>query len=212
MPKPTVITPGTQYGHLTVISEGDREGTQKRRTAVCTCSCGSTVTVRLSSLTSGHATTCGCGRVEGATQALVARNTTHGKKHTRAYSIWCAMKRRCHNPKEPGYADYGGRGITVCERWKDSFENFYADMGDPPSDDHSLDRKKVDGNYDLDNCRWATRLEQNNNRRDTIFLTHDGVSRSIGDWSRLLGINKRTLEWRYYQGKSVDAILKQPLR
>lgn len=93
-----------------------------------------------------------------------AKLRTHGRYGTPEYRAWDAMKQRCTNPKANGYDGYGGRGITVCDRWRYSFENFYADMGDRPSRDHSLDRIDNEGNYEPGNCRWATHSEQMKNR------------------------------------------------
>lgn len=102
----------------------------------------------------------------------------------REYRIWCAMKSRCSNPDKPLYRNYAGRGIKVCQRWMDCFENFYEDMGPCPSSKHSIDRINVHGDYEKSNCRWATKLVQANNTRTNVFLDDEGVKITIADYAR----------------------------
>lgn len=118
--------------------------------------------------------------------------------HSRAYTSWRGMIDRCTNPNMASWKDYGGRGITVCERWR-TFEHFYADMGDPPGG-MTLDRIDVDGNYEPSNCRWATTAVQSRNRRNNVFITDDGVTQTLHDWAREKGISAGTLSYRFHQG------------
>lgn len=105
---------------------------------------------------------CGCERYKrGDLHHMYA----HGMKGTRVYRIWNAMKNRCHNPNQPHYVRYGGKGVSVCDKWRNSFVAFFEDMGEPPSDKHSLDRIEAAGNYEPGNCRWATASQQRHNRR-----------------------------------------------
>jgi hypothetical protein len=121
------------------------------------------------------------------------------------------MRQRCLNPKNPSFASYGGRSITICDRWK-SFENFVADMGEPPPD-HEIDRyPDNDGNYEPGNCRWATRREQQNNRRVNRQITLSGATKSIAEWSRETGIHVNTISLRLDRGLSPDRALSPEKR
>jgi len=152
---------GQRFGRWQVLALHPERKRQGRYYAIwlCRCDCGSEGIVVASKLRSGWSKSCGCLRRE----TTVKRNTKHGLSHTRAYQVWRNMKVRCFNPRYRDYSCYGGRGITVCERWL-ILENFYADMGDPPPG-MSLDRIDPDGNYQPGNCRWATAAEQIANRR-----------------------------------------------
>ena len=130
------------------------------------------------------------------------RYTKHGKWGTTEHTIWKTMIQRCVNPKNNGYSRYGGRGITVCERWMD-LNNFIADIGMRPSKEYSIDRINNDGNYEPGNCRWATAIEQANNRRRNgkepsgcLFLSLNGISKTSAHWARELKINPKTIRSR----------------
>lgn len=129
-------------------------------------------------------------------------------KQPKEYTRWLNMMHRCYKPYCPEYANYGDRGIFVCERWH-KFSNFLQDMGEAPPG-RSLDRINNDGPYCPENCRWATSDEQHRNRRVTVFLEHEGISKTINEWSVKLGIKPITLYFRHRRGWSVDRILSQP--
>lgn len=121
------------------------------------------------------------------------------------------MKGRCLNPSDVSYAHYGGRGISICDRWVDSFENFYADMGDPPSPHHSIDRIDNDGDYEPENCRWATHAEQRNNRRSKRSATLGGVTLPLKEWCTELGASYQLVRARIDRGWSdEDAFMVPP--
>lgn len=143
-----------------------------------------------------------------------AAGITHGhnagKKKTPTLQTWASMRARCTNPKKSDYQYYGGRGITVCDRWQ-SFENFLADMGEKPPGT-SLDRIDNSGNYEPSNCRWATRAEQMRNTRQTRMLTLNGKTQCVVDWERELGFKPVTITMRLRRGWSVEKALTMPLR
>lgn len=193
---------GQQFGRLVVISSA---GSNKHKCFLwnCVCECGNESIVLGSNLRSGKTKSCGCYQRETIGQS----SRTHGKCQSVEYSAWKSMQRRCR--KESNYTD---RGISVCDRWLESFENFYADMGDKPSPKHSLDRIDNGGNYTPENCRWATREEQNNNRRTTLVLTLDGISKPLSEWAIYLNLNYKTLSNRQRKGWSDEEILTTPIK
>lgn len=156
---------GRRFGRLTVIAEGQKKGKSTNRHWICRCDCGSiTKPICAASLRGGRTKSCGCIHSE----LLVARNTIHGKCRTKLHGVWNGMKQRCLNPNNRKYKDYGGRGITVCEEWLNSFDAFYEwAIASGYAESLSIDRVDVNGNYEPSNCRWATAMEQRHNRRDS---------------------------------------------
>jgi hypothetical protein len=170
---------GEKFGRWVVQEWTERRGTTQFWQ--CKCDCGTIKIVNGESLKKGLSKSCGC----------LAKNwcRTHGMNGTPIYNVWAHMKGRCSNPKNIGWKHYGGRGISVCERWM-KFENFYADMGKIP-DGKTLDRMDNDGPYSPENCRWATEAEQKRNTRVTRFVEWEGVRMSVADFADKFGLTRK---------------------
>lgn len=200
---PTIrmVLTGQRFGKLTVIGYGGKRhrGKTPPQTWICRCDCGNIRRVDAGNLRAGFSKSCGCVHL---TKNLDA------KSYQPEYLAWHGLKGRCLNPANPCYRHYGGRGIQVCQRWLDSFDDFVADMGLRPSDKHSIDRKDNDGNYEPSNCRWATSKEQSQNRRNNVRLTHQGITICASEWARRLGISPQRIEQRIKQGGTASEILR----
>lgn len=142
------------------------------------------------------------------TDLLAHPNQTHCKRNTRIYSIWRGMKRRCHDPKNIGFEYYGSKGIEVCKKWRHSFENFYSDMGDPPSENHTIERKNNNLGYCKSNCTWATPKQQALNRCTNRRIEIDGKSLCISQWSEISGVPRQLIRLRIERGTPVIKRLK----
>ena len=197
---------GDKHGRLTLISEGIRSLSGKK-TWVCLCSCGNTKTILQCSIRSGRTKSCGCLRKETCSK----NHTTHGKSDSSTYTVRLNMINRCTKPSDKRYSDYGGRGIKVCDRWLESFENFYEDMGDRP-EGMTLDRIDNDGDYSPENCRWATCEEQVCNRRNNILVEYQGDITSFPELCRRFGLDYKKAYQRYSTlGWSIDRVIKEGL-
>lgn len=218
MKKGTVKYPiitGERFGRLVVLHETPKRPSNAGRRVLCQCDCdfNKTIDVLFSALHSGNTRSCGCLHKE----QLREMATTHGHnrpgKRTHVYGAYNAMKQRCENTNHLKYKDYGGRGIKVCERWLNSFEDFLADMGEPPSDKHTLDRfPDMNGNYEPGNVRWATAKEQCNNKRNNRLLTFNGETKTMTEWANQFGISDVTILKRLKRGWSVEKAITIPSR
>jgi hypothetical protein len=177
------------------LDAGSRNG---RRHWWCYCFglCGGTImtkAVSAQNLRSGNTSSCGCLRK----RVCGDRSRTHGMRNDPRYPSWCQMRYRCNEPKNAEYTNYGGRGIKVCARWqgKEGFPNFCADMGDRP-DGHTIERRKVNGNYEPSNCLWIPHSEQAYNKRNTVWYTYNGVSKPVAKWAKEYGMVNQTLKHR----------------
>lgn len=210
MPKFEDVT-GQKFGRLTALR---RTGT-KSNNAIweCVCECGVVKEYRLNQLKAGKTRSCGCLQIE----LTIERSTTHGHSKredtTDTYGIWCKIKNRCFSPNNSAYKNYGGRGITMCDRWKDSFENFLEDMGERPSKNHSIDRVDNEKGYEPGNCKWVTRAEQSRNTRRNVWVEFNGQNKTICDWADDLGINRSTLVYRIVKaGWEVEKAFTTPIK
>ena len=190
----------TQCGHVS------QDGKRMRAKWLCKCDCGNDVEVLSESLRSGHTKSCGCFYRDN----VLSVNKTHGMTKTRIYRVWSSMKARCTNKNQISYKIYGGSGITVCDRWMNSFEDFFEDMHEGYRDDLTLDRIDYTKGYSPDNCRWATPEQQANNRSSNVFITRDGETKTIAEWCRFYGINISTVTNRRCLGWDEDRIFDPP--
>ena len=204
---------GRKFGRLTVVERDCNDHTNKYAWWVCRCECGNYIVASSSSLNGGHTQSCGCLFRE----TVIANNMKkrkHGMINSRIYNIWRSMKKRCLNPNHEAYPRYGGRGITVCDEWKDDFQTFYDwAMTNGYQEGLTIDRIDVNGNYEPGNCRWATAKEQNNNTRNNRLLTHNGETHTMAEWADITGIGYDTLQSRLFKGGwTVEEALTKPVR
>lgn len=201
-----VVCPGQRWGRWTVVDLGPRSASRTKRWR-CICDCGNVGVVRDLELRIGKSKSCGCY----ARDRVAVTAKKHGMSRSREYTSWLKMKSRCTDPGCGHYDRYGGRGITVCERWLNSFENFLEDMGQRP-DETSLDRVDNSKGYYPGNCRWATVREQQRNQRRTRMLELDGVRQPISTWADLLGVPANSLWSRCKSGWDDERVLTTPLQ
>lgn len=198
------IVEGMKFGRLTVV--GSKKKVGGRLVWFCKCVCGKGLNIRDDSLKSGHSKSCGClSRDVAAT-----RCKTHGLSEIPEYDAWENMRFRCNKTVHLHYKNYGGRGIKVCDRWQNSFMNFYKDVGPRPSSKHSLDRINNNGNYEPGNVRWTTQVVQVRNSRKFILVEFNGKKQSLADWAEETGLPRNTIYMRLYNNWSTEEALTTP--
>lgn len=198
---------GKRFGHLLVLSHHhtNKFSYGTKHYWLCKCDCGNIAIVYGGYLRSGHTKSCGCLKMSIGK----VRNRTHGMSRTRLYDIWANIKGRCFNPKNERYIDYGGRGIKMCSEWDADFMNFYKwAMDNNYSDDLSIDRIDVNGDYCPENCRWVDNYVQANNTRTNHLITFNGKTQTISQWAREYNLQPYTIQSRLKMGWNIKDILE----
>lgn len=192
-----------KIGRLTVVGIF-RDGDKIR--VKCRCECGSETSPQISNIRNGHTRSCGCLQ---KTHRMIHAQTCGRFKNSKQYRAWCAMRSRCLNANNPQYKDYGGRGIKICERWND-YLNFESDIGEPNSPLMSLERVDNDKGYCPENCRWATKAEQNDNKQNTRRIQYRGALITITELVRVINIKRSYIYyWAYEKGLSVEDVINK---
>lgn len=196
---------GRRFGYLTIVGEVERRGIQIMWK--CKCDCGNYIVSPRNNLMNGHTKSCGC-----KTKEMIGNATrVHGHSKTRVWAIYSGMKARCYNENFPKYKDYGARGICICDEWLNDFMAFYNwSITHGYSDDLSIDRINVNGNYEPTNCRWATLEEQSYNKRNTLRLEFNGEEHSIKEWSEITGLSTDAIRSRLQRNWSIEKTLSTP--
>lgn len=200
---------GKQFGDWTQVGPAflTEVDNSRRRLCICECKCGRVEAINYGNLLRGKST--GCRGCRGA--KISERTKQHGMSHTRVHEIWWGIVVRCTYPSRKCWKDYGGRGITICDRWRNSFQAFLDDVGHPPTDQHSIDRIDCDGNYEPGNVRWATRLEQGANKRRNRRFQYKGREIGSRELSEITGIPAKTVAERARKGWTAEQIAEIPV-
>lgn len=201
---------GQRFGRITVIERANDYISPKgchRPMWLCRCDCGNEVVIDPSKLKSEHTQSCGCLKNEKARERL----KKHGMSHTKTHQEWIGIRQRCLNPNCKDYKDYGARGITMCDRWRDSFEAFYEDVSKLKhfeEKEYTLNRIDNDGNYEPNNVEWASAITQQNNKRSNRLITYEGKTQTVAQWAREMNMSYSKLINRIYLGWSIEKALK----
>jgi hypothetical protein len=213
MPK-LIDRTGQRFGRLLVVEmRSERKG--NRVIYLCKCDCGILLDVNSSALVTGNTTSCGCYAAERASALFRKHGSSNNrgqKKTSDEYGVWSNIRQRCGNSKNPSFKDYGRRGIALCAEWND-FNVFLADMGNRPSKNHTIDRIDNDKGYSKANCRWATRVEQNSNKRSSNLLTYQGITKTCAEWERSMGFPEGVIKQRVNSMNwSIERALTTPVQ
>lgn len=194
---------GQRFKRLTVLERSPEKTKIGKVQWICQCDCGTKILAYTGALRTGNTKSCGCLRVDVSRERGLLQ-ITHGMTRTPEYKAWQNLKDRCYNEDADQYPNYGGRGIRVCERWLESFENFLSDMGFRPGTGYSIDRKDNDGHYEPGNCRWTTTDVQSNNRRDNRYYDFRGEQLTVPQIAKKLRMSTSTLSARLRYGMSPE--------
>lgn len=188
---------GQKFGYLTVLQLSESKHKQQRAYWKCQCKCGNITDVASNDLRRGNIKSCGCKRRE-------SHNVKHGMHDTRIYRIWTSMCKRCYNPNAKEFKNYGGRGIVMCDEWKNDFRNFCKwAISSGYHDSLTIERIDNNDNYSPENCKWTTSKEQANNRRNTVYIEKNGVKKSLSEWCEITGTNRNSAYTRYSRAKKL---------
>jgi hypothetical protein len=210
--KPRSVAVGDRFGRLTILELTNTRSPSgaSRTTVVCRCDCGLVKSYEQGNVTSGHTRSCGCLAKEII--AASRPGVKHDMHKSSEYGSWQAMKERCYRETHVAYHRYGGRGITVCDRWLNSFEAFYEDMGPKPFPRASIERKGNNGNYEPGNCCWATARQQGRNRCDNVLVPYQGELLPIAEAAERAGLKPSCLKERIRRGWAGDKLFIPPLQ
>ena len=199
---------GQKFGKLTVIKRVENSKWNETRW-LCKCECGNEAIVNYGKLAYKHTTSCGCY----ARELFVNNVSKHNLRKTRLYNIWAGMKQRCFNKNSKAYNRYGGRGITICNEWKNDFKKFYEwSMKNGYKDNLTIDRINNDGNYEPKNCRWADNKTQSNNRNNNVILEYNNEKHNIKEWCKIMNVTESALKHRLERGWDLEKALTTPQR
>jgi hypothetical protein len=200
---------GQRFGRLTVVKRVGKVGMRNIKW-LCLCDCGNFKVIRRGCLKAGTTKSCGCLHKE----IVIKQNTTHGDTGKRLHNIWKAMRLRCNWTGDTGYANYGGRGIKVCDEWDNNYLKFKQwALSHGYTDNLTIERKNVNGNYTPDNCMWISPSQQSNNRRNVLHIEYKGTTKKLIEWSEILGISSNVLYERMHCYKwSVKRAFETPVR
>ena len=203
---------GQRFGRWTVLKRCDAPEGNNRVYWMCECDCGNTRAVSGSMLKAGRTNSCGCLNRDKVIERNATQHAIHRMTDTKLYKTWTGIKNRCYNQKSSHYLNYGKRGISMCEEWRNSFVAFHrwcCDNGYRAG--LSIDRINNDGNYEPDNCRWATRDVQANNRRSVVYIEHANTTMSMSEWARSKKMSVQLLRYRLKAGWPIEKALETPV-
>lgn len=203
---------GQRFGRLIVIKQGKSTWKSNRTSWDCACNCGNKINVASKNLKNGRTQSCGCLMRDSARERG-RKSIKHGMEGTKPYKLWGCIKARCYNPNNPSYRNYGARGISMCEEWRNDFKMFYDwVIANGYGDGLQIDRIDKNGNYEPNNCRFITCKENQRNRRDNILITIGDETKTVSAWAEESGINYHTMLHRVKCGWGEERLLKQTKR